>query len=518
MLRFPFQAVSFLSLFAGLAVSDAPLIHDYDGYNAGNYGSAPNQTYKSSPLVSPLFQVTTWDKSATDASKYIFLGLREPGQEASPLIFSSADLSLVWADPKYLMVADVGVQTFRNAPVLVVGQGAPVQFHTKGSCMILDSSYTLLYNVSVPELTPGLDSDLHECRISDDDTMLITTYTTKPWDLSSVGGSVDDTIVDAGFAEIDIVTGAVLFSWTATDHFALNESYLDYTPGGWDWFHVNSVQKTAEGDYVISCHSIKAILLISGSNGLPIWFLGGRHNEFTDLSGGNATNFGFQHDAVFQNAGRTRLTMFDNHEYTSAEAGCTGNCSRGLELAIDYKAKTVKAARELWHPASLASIALGGTQLLPNGGYMVCWGANPGITEHKADGSVIWNFQFAPWSSDLDIAGIGFNYRTVKGNWVGRPSWTPSIAVAGNGTAASAAFVSWNGATEVKNWAVYVGSSVAGLRFYTKIPRQGFESSVTIGAVAYAQIDALDKSGKVLGTTALVNVKTGAVVQNGRVS
>jgi hypothetical protein len=218
---------------------------------------------------------------------------------------------------------------------------------------------------------------------------------------------------------------------------------------------MRNTPQTVTGDYLISCHSIHALLLINGTTGATIWTLGGHHNEFTDLSGGNATNFAYQHDARFWTEDLKHITIFDNHEYSFAQAGCTGNCSRGLALTLDFDAKTVATTREYWHPASLASIALGGMQMLPSSGNaMVCWGANPGFTEHTADGTTVWDVQFAPWSSDLLIFGIGFSYRIFKQDWVGLPTWAPSIAVEGNATTSSKAYVSWNGATEIKTWVV----------------------------------------------------------------
>jgi hypothetical protein len=228
---------------AGQVLGDAALLKDYTGYNAGAYGSAPNQTYKSSSLISPRFQVTTWDKTKVDPAKYVFAGLHPDGQLATAFMFSSSDLSLVWGAPYNAFLADTGVQTYNGSQVIVVGQGIGVGFFTSGVCMILDKHYNVLHNVSAGNLPAGGVSDLHECLITADDTMLVTVYVSRSYDLSSIGGSVNDTIVDAGFQEVDIVTGEVLFSWMAVDHYPLTESYIAYAAGGWDWFHVNSVQK-----------------------------------------------------------------------------------------------------------------------------------------------------------------------------------------------------------------------------------------------------------------------------------
>ena len=50
--------------------------------------------------------------------------------------------------------------------------------------------------------------------------------------------------------------------------------------------------------------------MIDHINGEVLWNLGGKLNEFTDLSHGAAMDFSWQHDACWHND--TIITLFDN--------------------------------------------------------------------------------------------------------------------------------------------------------------------------------------------------------------
>ena len=62
-------------------------------------------------------------------------------------------------------------------------------------------------------LTPvgDIDGDLHEFRITEDGTALVTGYEITTADLSSLGKSQKGWIYDAVIQEIDIETGELIF-------------------------------------------------------------------------------------------------------------------------------------------------------------------------------------------------------------------------------------------------------------------------------------------------------------------
>lgn len=187
---------------------------------------------------------------------------------------------------------------------------------------------------------------------------------------------------------------------------------------------------------------LKVTTLVDGTTGSPIWLLGGKLNQFTDLSGGKATDFGFQHHARYWNGDLKHLTMFDNHELIQG-VGCKVNCSRGLHLELDYEAMTAAVVSESWHPESLSSFAMGSYDQLDSGNAIVGWGANPSFTQHLPNGECVQDIQFSIWAQPQA------NYRVFANDWVGYPTWPPSIAAMNRKV-----YVSWNGATEVRSWMV----------------------------------------------------------------
>ena len=66
---------------------------------------------------------------------------------------------------------------------------------------------------------------------------------------------------------------------------------------------------------------------------------------------------------------------------------------------------------------------------------------------------------------------------------------------------------SWNGATDVASWRVLAGPDPGSLTAQATMPASGFESTLTFpGAYPYVAVQALDSSGRVLGTSSTVQV------------
>ena len=87
-------------------------------------------------------------------------------------------------------------------------------------------------------------------------------------------------------------------------------------------------------------------------------------------------------------------------------------------------------------------------------------GRVPALVEFNATGETIWEARFAANLS-------GYAYRAFRGDWAGTPvAWdlvvvletTPASANSGAGE--GRVYVSWNGATEVEAWHVYVNGEL----------------------------------------------------------
>ncbi|KAI0969451.1 Arylsulfotransferase-domain-containing protein [Xylaria arbuscula] len=508
----PFIRSSSLLLAACAALqvhADQPLITDSVGYNSWVYGDRPYQKYNSSTLVSPRFLVNTWNKNATTSGSHIFLSPANPGQKPSPMILSSQDLSLVYADPDWNGGTDTRMQFHDGDPYLTFWSGFDQKGHGTGGGVMLDASYNLYRNLTTEGLMTGADS--HDFEMTNDGGAILNNYHEIYTDLTSIGGPVNGSLLDCAFQEVDVSTGEVRFTWRATDHFNLTESLSDSytdTEGGFDWFHMNAISKTAEGNYLISIRHLRTVALINGTDGSRIWQVGGVNNSFKDLSDGKATSFGFQHDARFVDDTEAEITLFDNHamHVTSPTPGCTQDCTRGVRIALDYDAMEVRLVSEFYHPESVQAWAQGGYQLLPNGNAIIGWGVVPAMSEFDQDGNLVMDIQLRPWNTTE--AGGAPLYRVYKFDWVGKPLTQPSCAFV-DGTV----YVSWNGATEVASWSLSGGDSHMSLEQITTVAKDGFETSIQPSTdAAFIRVDALDADGNVIGSSNVVDTSSGDTV------
>lgn len=365
----------------------------------------------------------------------------------------------------------------------------------------MDSSYEEVYKLGAAN---GLPADLHEFHITRDGTAVFTIYDVVPANLTSMYGPEKGWIWDGTFQEVDIETGELLFQWRASEHFNFTEAYRAREGAGtsedspWDFFHINSVDKDAKGNFLVSSRYMCCLAYIDGKTGEVLWKLGGKNNMFKDLSGGAATNISWQHHARFRDNG-TAITLFDN---ASRGSDAPEHISRGLYLDVDMENMTVKVRHEYWNPHQISSQSQGSMQVLDSGNVLVGYGSNAAWTEYSIDGDVLCDVRFGPESrfGQNEI----LSYRVFKHPWVGLPKTDPDIAIHKNAT-----YVSWNGATEVVTW-VMEGADSAGAdesEYFqlAALPKKGFETMIPIPANnthPFIRVIALNSSGDVLGTSA----------------
>lgn len=383
----------------------------------------------------------------------------------------------------------------------------------------------------------GLRGDLHEFKITSAGTGLLTSYVQTPANLSHFGIHTQGWIYDSTFQEIDIATGSLLFEWRASDHYNFNETYV--TPSSlkisakqpstaFDWFHINSIDKDeTNGNYYISSRYLHTISCIHGKSGEVLWTLGGKRNEFTDVSSidRTATNIAWNHHVVY--LGNDTLTVFDNAKVK----GMTRNepaespYSRGILAKLDPANKTVELLEEFSHPRGWAAQSQGSVQILSSGNVLVGWGYIPGYTEFNPAGEVLCDVQLAP--SVVSTLGWVKNYRTAQSNaWVGKPRTRPAVKIIRSFFAwgeMGNLYVSWNGATEVRGWllqgfdAPFDARSETAFEDVEEIERNGFEDAIELDNLEcevpqYVRVAALDSDGHVLGVSDIVDRATEATV------
>lgn len=313
-------------------------------------------------------------------------------------------------------------------------------------------------------------------------------------------------IWDGIFQELDIESGNVIFQWRASDHVPLTSSYRPIGLEGsknnpWDWFHINSVEKDVKGNYLLSSRYLEGLLYVSGTTGDVLWYLGGKHSNFTDLSGGSATNFSFQHHARW--ASEKTIILFDNAiDYENSKRA---PYSRGLHLELDFALMTARCLAEYVSPTHYASPSQGSIQILPNDNIFIGYGDLPVYIEFLPEGTAIRETHFGP-AVEFGSDNVQ-SYRVYKQAWSGHPNSKPDIAVRGN-----CLYASWNGATEIKWWRLqHANDANAVSGTYSTVRTQakaGFETKITIDdhtTGRFVRLIALDLNGAVLGTSRTID-------------
>ncbi|KAI9049977.1 hypothetical protein LZ554_006123 [Drepanopeziza brunnea f. sp. 'monogermtubi'] len=479
----------------------------FSAYDLGFYGVYPSQNYISLGQRSPWVRTTQWDPQCEDDGAFVLLSLRGHNVPNPGGVILDPRGGLVWSETKYGQALNLQVQRYKGEDFLTFWSGTSGGPWGNGSYIMLDSSYELAHTVTSVDIDAG--GDLHEFAITENGTALFTIYQNTLLDCSDAGLKQECWINDCLFQEVDIETGSLLFQWRASDHVPLSHSYSGRGKSGlskeksWDYFHINSIDKDDLGNYLISARHTHALYYISATGDI-LWTLGGRHSDFTDLSGGYASNFKWQHHARWH--GSNSISLFDNHGNNVFHD--RSEYSRGMTVQLDLDQMSVTLLQTYVHPNKHLAISQGSMQILPeSGNVMVGWGNAPAYTEFAPSGEILCHSHFGAsiFYSVLDLGWVK-SYRAFKSKWVGRPKEPPSIkAFAGQ------VFTSWNGATEVAKWRLESAKSVeatdADFAPVEEVQKEAFETvfSTDSWERRFVRVAALDAAGEVLGYSAAVD-------------
>ncbi|RSL86363.1 hypothetical protein CEP51_002854 [Fusarium floridanum] len=461
-------------------------------FDWGWYGAYPHRNYESFGAQSPWPLVVKTDERCDNG--YIFAEPRGFYVDTPGPVVLDNDGNLVWMETRWGEAMDVKVQRFNGKDYITFWHGTDNGTFGEGYYLMLDESYEVFKKV-VP--IGDFTGDLHEFRITEEGTALMTIYNRKPADLSAYG-IPDGWIFDSIFQEIDLNTDELIFEWHASDHFPISDTLAPINGQGktaknaFDFFHINSVDKDESGDYIISSRYYCNVADINGKDGSVLWQLGGANSSFGDLSDGAASNFTWNHHAAWQ--GKNNLTVFDNGSNGHQNSA---KYSRGLMINLDIDAMTVSLEQEYISPQKMLSPSQGSVQVLPNGNVLIGWGHVPSFTEFSREGEVLCDTHIGP--INFDVCSWVKNYRTFKYPWVGRPKTLPDVAMRPK---KNALFVSWNGATEVYSWLLQSASDALSDEFRDLgfTVKTAFEMMMSIpkDADEFIRVAALDRDGNVL--------------------
>ena len=217
-------------------------------------------------------------------------------------------------------------------------------------------------------------------------------------------------------------------------------------------------------------------------------------------------DFSWQHDARHRPG--NRISLFDDACCASSTSPPQGP-ARGLILQLDFKNMYATVDRTYYHDPSLFVPSQGNVQKLPNGNQFVGWGQEPYLSEFKNNGNTIRNPSLN-FIYDMQFPNQNLSYRAFKNEWVGWPIYPPSIAVKQLHEDVVIVYASWNGSTETDAWQVLAGPTPRKLSVVVNSnPRTGFETNIIVHSIGqYFQVNALNSSGQVIGTSEIVNINT----------
>lgn len=200
-------------------------------------------------------------------------------------------------------------------------------------------------------------------------------------------------VVDSDLVELD-AGGNEVWRWSSEDHTDLTTETLlpvcfKIGPGANDWaldyMHLNSVERLADGDYVVSARHFHAVLRIDRGTGAVEWKLGGTAPttgtllSVLDANGapaGAGARLVAPHDArVLPNG---NVTVHDNH---------LGGAPRAAEYRVDVGAGTATLVWQ-YRSANPSGATLGSTRRLDDGSTLIGWGEGrtPWLEEVGPDG------------------------------------------------------------------------------------------------------------------------------------
>jgi EmrB/QacA subfamily drug resistance transporter len=481
---------AFVAVDIGLGGSHAAPIGSYTTDSAYSFYSAPS-------LHPPKLSVTQSSAAAKLAPGEIFVtsfyDLNEPPMvgQSGPLILDN-QLQPVWFQPvpKNVVAANLSLQSYEGKPALAWWQGVVTNTGAteSGEDVVVDQHYQTVARLRG---TDGWKITLHALVIEGDDAW-VTANKDMPMNLSKYGGAYNGTITDAAVQEYDLKTGKLLRTWDALRHIPLSDSYATVPTNGfpWDAYHVNAIDLTGHGSFLVSMRNTWAAYLVNAGSGKIEWTLGGRHSSFNF---GPGAAFQWQHDVAL--GPDSTISVFDDHccQLTGGGTSVPASApSRGLVLKLDPAAHTATLAAQYPGGGSFESEYMGDTQPLPNGNVMIGWGSDRWFSEYSRAGTLLLEGEFPRPDQ---------TYRATLNQWVGLPLTAP-LGAARQAGGKTTVYASWNGATQLASWRVLAGTSSARLAVVAASPKSGFETAIAVPAgYTSFEVQALGAGGKVLAVS-----------------
>jgi hypothetical protein len=350
--------------------------------------------------------VTVLTKGADNGNGDIFLAPQGGGQYGTGPEIVSITGKVLWFHrlPAGTFATDFRAQTYLGKPVLTWFQGGS----NGGEDVIYNARYRQIATVKPAN---GYLSDFHEFLITPWNTALILADRIGTANLTSLGLSAHQQVMDGVVQEIDIKTGKLLFQWVSSDHVPYSDSHAPMPQPGqpWDWFHINAVHLDTDGNLLISSRFTWTIYKVNLRTGAMMWQLGGKQSTFAiKAAPGQKLDsageiFAFQHDP--EALGGNVYTVFDDE---SDGQSTLYSSSRAVTIRLDLATDTATLIKSVNQPEGLTAAATGNAQTTKNGDLFVSWGVLSYFSEFSSSGKLLFNAKLPD--------GVG-TYRAYRLPW-----------------------------------------------------------------------------------------------------
>lgn len=324
---------------------------------------------------------------------YVFIARHRPVGSAYMMILDNSGYP-VFYKKHYSVITDFKVQL--DTLISYYGYGS-------GGFTIMDTTYTVVDTYTCGN---GYTADHHEFQLLPDGHAIMIAYDAQIIDMSEIveGGDPDCRVTGLIIQELDLDKN-VVFQWRSWDYIPITDvTHANMQSSRIDYVHGNAVDLDSDGNYLVSCRHLDAILKINRQTGDVIWYLGGNNNMFEFVS--DTSGFNRQHDIRLTDSGT--ITIFDNGNWH------TPQFSRAVEYQLDTINMTCELVWEYRYSPDLWSGVNGSVQRLPNGNTMIGWGGPSDITLTEVSSDNIKQFELS-----YDNAPDYWSYRSFRFPWSG---------------------------------------------------------------------------------------------------
>ena len=221
-----------------------------------------------------------------------------------------------------------------------------------------DLKGNILFRTKVGQQEGGLDKVIHhEVRYDNNDNIMALSFVVGKYDLSHLGGSMQERILGDGIIILD-KKGNKVWEWSVFEV----ENPLDYPDimeRRGDWLHANSLYQDKEGDFLVSFRNINQIWKIDGKTKQVLWKLGGENDDFNLPD--NLKFYG-QHAVHINDRGE--LMLLDN--------GLNDSIPKVKSFMIDEEKMTAMPKINFAMPKAFYSASKGSAYLIDNKYVMFC--------------------------------------------------------------------------------------------------------------------------------------------------